>query len=243
MSNNVSANASCSAPTMKSLNTGILCLSFFGTILSLAAVFIIALSRKLRKRASNKLLINLFLADFSVCVLMMVSHLLMLDQTSESKRVKGMKDAKVFHIVLSSLMFLSIVNRITVTFDRAMAVKKPFYYQEKFNSKMVVRITLLQHAIAVIFVVILLVADYHMTHRTFLNLMQLMFITVIIAGFVALTVSNTIVFVEAKKQIAMICRVTYSDNGQKKRICIRSKECKIVRINVGMVAVLSLIHI
>jgi len=34
----------------------------------------------------------------------------------------------------------------------------------------------------------------------------------------------------------MICRETYSNNGHKQKICVRSKECKIVRINVGMVA-------
>ena len=168
---------------------------------------------------------------------MLVFHASMIDPKSKKERVEGGEDAKDFHIIMSAFMLLSITNRISVTIDRALAVKKPFYYQSKFNTRTVIKITILQYLIAVFYLVVLYLADRWMDKEGFLDLLSLMFIIVVGVGFLVLTASNIIVYIEAHRQINMICKVTYADSTKKQRTCQRQKECKIVRINFGMVIV------
>ncbi|XP_066919743.1 histamine H2 receptor-like [Clytia hemisphaerica] len=217
------------------VNIGLTCLSTIGMLLSLTAISTIVYFRKLRKRTSNKLLVNLFLADFGVCLLMLVFHALMIDPNSKKERVEGIKNAKEFHIILSAFMLLSITNRIAVTIDRALAVKKPFYYQSKFNTMTVVKITIFQDFAAVVYLVILYLAHHWMDKDGFSDLFSLLFIIVVGTGFLVLTASNIIVYIEAHRQIEMICKITYVDSTKKRRTCQIQKESKIVRINLGMV--------
>ena len=217
------------------INIALLVFSLLAAFLSLMAILIIATNRKLRQRTSNKFLLNLFSADFGVTLLMVIYHSILIYKQSE-KRVKNMEEANEFHIVISTFMFLSIVNRITVTLDRAIAVKKPFYYEDKFNGKMVIRITVLQYIVTALYLVVLIVTNTKMLDRKkYFSLMKVLFISVISLGFLALTVSNTIVYIEARKQIKTILKLTSNNHDQ--RQSSRQKEYRIVRINVGMVLV------
>lgn len=220
------------------LNISIVCLSLTGAMLSLLASMTIAYFPKLRRRASNKLLISLFGADFGVCLLMLVYHALMLDYQLDSDRIKGMGKSINFHLIISAFMFLSVINRTSVTLDRAIAVKRPFFYESKFNTKTVMKIIIGQNVLAVLYLILLFITRNCMNENAFFDVLSLAFIIVVVLGFVVLTVSNIVVFMEARKQIAMICKATtFSKDGKSKRSCQRQKECKVVRINVGMVLV------
>lgn len=221
-------------------NVAIVCLSLLGALLSALSIITILYFPKLRKRTSNKLLVNLFAADFAVSLLMLVYHALMLDFLLVDERVRGMQQAKNFHIIMSAFMFLSIVNRISVTLDRALAVKKPFYYESKFNTGMAFRIIVAQNLSAVLYFVLLYFASGWMDKEGYYDLMSLSFIIVIVIGFLVLSISNLVVFFEARKQINMICKVTFTDDNKKQKTCKRKKECKIARINIGMVFIFML---
>ena len=221
-------------------NIAIVCLSLAGSILSALSIITIVYFPKLRKRTSNKLLVNLFAADFGVSLLMLTYHSMMLDFLLDHERVRGMRKAKNFHIIMSTFMFLSIVNRITVTLDRALAVKKPYYYESKFNTSMAIRIIVVQNLSAVVYYLLLYFAKDWMSKESHFNLMSLSFITVIVIGFLALSISNIVIFLEARKQINMISKMKFTDDNKKKKTYRRKKECKIVRINFGMVFIFML---
>ena len=206
------------------VNIGLTCLSTIGMLLSFIAISIIVYFRRLRKRTSNKLLVNLFIADFGVCLLMLVFHASMIDPKSKKERVEGGEDAKDFHIIMSAFMLLSITNRISVTIDRALAVKKPFYYQSKFNTRTVIKITILQYLIAVFYLVVLYLADRWMDKEGFLDLLSLMFIIVVGVGFLVLTASNIIVYIEAHRQINMILKCSILIRMVMKVPCVEMEE-------------------
>ena len=100
---------------------------------------------------------------------------------------------------------------------------------------MAIRIIVVQNLSAVVYYLLLYFAKDWMSKESHFNLMSLSFITVIVIGFLVLSISNIVVFLEARKQITMICKMKFTDDNKKKKTRRRKKEYKIARINFGMV--------
>ena len=106
--------------------TGMVVLNVVGAVLNLFAASYIAFTRKLRKRKSNKLLWNLLSSN--MCVVVVHLSCILLYFTKDINQCEDIFFAQpVSEISISVTMSLSLFNLTSLTLDRLLAVKLPFF--------------------------------------------------------------------------------------------------------------------
>ena len=217
----------------------ILVLCIISTFLNLFAAMIIAFVGKLRKRRSNKFLLNLLISDVcaSLAILIMVSC--SLEITQDDMNFKDFVEKQLpLLIVICGFNLLSIANLISLTLDRLFAVKYPFIYQTSIKTKHVYIIISSAWILSLIYLIFLLVAWQQLEMSAIKQISSLSFLIVVLSGFVTLVLSNILIYFEAKKQLREISK-TYVDNVNRKmstKSLLQRRELRLIQINVGMVA-------
>uniref|UniRef100_A0A7M6DJL0 G-protein coupled receptors family 1 profile domain-containing protein n=2 Tax=Clytia hemisphaerica TaxID=252671 RepID=A0A7M6DJL0_9CNID len=210
-----------------------------GTLLTLVAILVIIRQKRLLRRISNKFLVNLFMANcfasFSMVgyAALALFHIHNHEHRANLQLTHVLMDEEViFYIIVVTSMILSLINRMAVTLDRLLAIKKPFFYKEKFTTKVFFIIVGVTLAIALTYFIALLVCYLYLPMKTVMLALQISFVSVIMSGFLVLNTVNYIIYREARRQLRAIAGV--SGNKNRKKQLLR-REYRLVCICIGIV--------
>ena len=213
-------------------------LSFLALLLNISVNTVMLCNKKLHRRPSNKFLLNLLISDGFVCIsLISCTAYLMAAWDDEKLFYENYPLHRTFILIIDGVVCLSVSKFLLITLDRLIAVKWPFFYEDRIHTKQVfIAITVAWVIITFACGIILIILFNALDHRTSRHLPNIAFIIVVIAGFITLLTSSGFVFVEAGKQLRAIEKifVVLNDTSNKK-IKFRKKEFRLVRINIGMI--------
>ena len=218
-------------------------LSSFALFLYIFVIAFMLRNNKLRRRPANKFMLNLFISDGIVCISFMsyAGNLLRIwdDGNTFFQNYLALQTPVVFiHVVV----VLSMLNFTLITADRLIAVKWPFFYEDRIHTKQSLIAIALVWGITVVYAIVLIILFNVLDPGTTRYLRNIILLVVVLTGFVTLFISNSFIFVEAKSQLKAIEKITHIENllvepsnisNNKKEF--RKKEFRLVRINLGLV--------
>lgn len=213
-------------------------LSSFALLLNMFLVALMLRKKKLRKRSSNKLLLNLLISDGVVCILY-ISHcvklMVNLSDATSFLEVYLRQDKTI--VLLGVAVFLSMLNLTLITLDRLIAVKWPFFYEDRIQTKQVFTAIGVVWGITISYGIAITILVNAFDFGASLYAGRVFFTAIDMTGFLALLISNYFVFVEARKQLRVLEKISikdfdHSETHKNKR---RAKECRLARINFGLV--------
>lgn len=104
-------------------------LSSIALLLNVFVNIVMLCNKKLRRRPSNKFLMNLLISDRFVCIsLISYSVYLMVTWEDEKSFYENYPLHRTFIIIIDVVVCLSVSNCSLITLDRLIAVKWPFFY-------------------------------------------------------------------------------------------------------------------
>ena len=111
-------------------------LSFLALLPNMFVITLMLRSKKLRKRRSNKLLLNFLISNVTVCITFISYNVkVMIMATNANSFVElYIKQQETVLLVLASVV-LSMLNLTFITLDRLVAVKWPFFYEDRIQTK------------------------------------------------------------------------------------------------------------
>ena len=222
----------------KAYTISFIVLSSIALLLNVFVNIVMLCNKKLRRRPSNKFLMNLLISDGFVCIsLISYSVYLMVTWEDEKSFYENYPLHRTFVIIVDVVVCLSVSNFSLITLDRLIAVKWPFFYEDSIPTKQVFIAINVVWVITVVYGIILIILFNTLDHKISRNLGKIAFIVVVIAGFITLLTTNCFVFVEARKQLRAIEKmfvIVPSDKSNKK-IEFRKKQFRLVRINIGLI--------
>ena len=202
-------------------------------------------NKKLRKRPANKFLLNLLISDAIVSILFMsyAGRLLAIwdDEKSFLEHYFMLPTLDVFFYVI---IVLSMLNFTLITVDRLIAVKWPFFYEDRIHTKQSLIAIAVVWGITIAYAIVMITLFNVLDPRTSTYLGKVTFVVIITIGFITLFISNSFVFVEAKRQLRSIEKITYSienisvepsvkSSNTQRELC--RKKFRLVRINIGLI--------
>ena len=221
--------------------TGMIVLNAVGAILNLSAAIYIAFTRKVRKRKSNKLLLNLLSSD--MCVVVVHLSCILMDFSKDINQCEDIFFVQpASQVGIAVAMSLSLFNLVSLTLDRLLAVKLPFFYQASIQTKHVYIVISGAWIISLIYFSVLLITWHVKGVSVMVDIANLSFVVIVLSGFVTLAVSNAFIYFEARKQLRKMskCLIQNLNDKYRKRYMLKRRESRLVRINVGMVAAFTL---
>ena len=220
-------------------------ISSFALFLYIFVIVLMLRNKKLRKRPANKFLLNLLISDAIVCILFMsyAGRLLAIwdDEKSFFENYFMLPALDVFFYVI---IVLSMLNFTLITVDRLIAVKWPFFYEDRIHTKQSLIAIAVVWGITIAYAIVMITLFNDLDPGTSTYLGKVTFVVIIIIGFITLFISNSFVFVEAKSQLRAIEKITYSienisvessvkSNNTQRELC--KKKFRLVRINIGLI--------
>ena len=221
----------------KTYTISFIVLSFFALLLNIFVNIVMLCNKKLRRRPSNKFLLNLLLSDGFVCVSLISYHAcLMVTGDDEESFYENYPLKRSFILFIDVVICLSVSNFSIITLDRLIAVKWPFFYEDRIHTKQAFIVITVVWVVTVAYGIILIILVNVLDHKTSRRLGHTAFIVVAITGFITLLTTNCFVFVEARKQLKAIEKISIvpSDKSNRK-LEFRQKEFRLVRINIGLI--------
>ena len=213
-------------------------LSSVALLINAFVVTIMLWNQKLRKRHSNKILLNGLISNAVVCssLISFSAHLCLVLENTQSFYYVYVRQRK-FDVLVNVLVCLSLLNFTLLTLDRLVAVKFPFFYEVKIQAKHIYFAVGFNWGFTIIFGVILLIIYVTIDPSRVLSAANIMFIVTFLCGFITLLTSNTFIFIEARKQLHAIEKLTVADRekSKEKRRMFRKKELRLVKLNIGMI--------
>ena len=233
------------SPESKNYSRSFIVLSSVAWLLYVFVIVLMLRNKTLRRRSANKFLVNLFISDGIVCIVFICYAGVLLATWNDEKSFFG-KNFRlptleiVFHIIVVSPM----LNFTLITVDRLIAVKWPFFYEERIHTKQsfIAIATVWGITTAYAIALITLVCVYDAGSSRYLA--KIIFIVVVIAGFITLFISNSFVFLEAMRQLRAVTKTTLciqniseqpSSKSTNKEKEFRKKEFRLVRMNIGQI--------
>ena len=211
-------------------------------------IFVITLTlrnKKLRRRPANKFLLNLFISDGIVCISFMsyAGKLLAIwdDKRSFFDNYLTLQTPVIFIYV--AIVF-SMLNFTLITVDRLIAVKWPFFYMDRIHTKQSLIAIAIVWGITIAYAILIITIFSVLDTGTTRYLGNIIFVVVVITGFITLFISNSFVFVEARGKLRALEKITHSianiivepsDKSKNKEKEFRKKEFRLVRINIGLI--------
>ena len=211
-------------------------------------IFVITLTlrnKKLRRRPANKFLLNLFISDGIVCIsfLSYAGKLLAIwdDKRSFFDNYLSLQTPVIFIYV--AIVF-SMLNFTLITVDRLIAVKWPFFYMDRIHTKQSLIAIAIVWGITIAYAILIITIFSVLDTATTRYLGNIIFVVVVITGFITLFISNSFVFVEARGKLRAFEKITHgitniivepSDKSKNKEKEFRKKEFRLVRINIGLI--------
>ena len=103
-----------------------------------------------------------------------------------------------FYVVI----ILSLLNFTLITADRLIAVKWPFFYIGRIHTKQsLISIAIVVWGVAIVYAIVMITLFSVLDGETSKYLGDITFIAVVITGFITLFISNSFVFVEARRHL------------------------------------------
>ena len=210
-------------------------------------IFVIALTlrnKKLRRRPANKFLLNLFISDGIVCISFIFYAGQLLAVWDDEKSFFGnylMLQTPVIFIHVS--VVFSMLNFILITADRLIAVKWPFFYMDRIHTKQSLIAIAIAWGITIAYAILMITIVSVLDLGTTRYLGNVIFLVVVIIGFITLFISNSFVFVEARGKLRAFEKITHvienmvepSGKSKNKEKEFRKKEFRLVRVSIGLI--------
>ena len=245
MSNRISGTFKSSRSSHKSYPISLIALSSFALLLDILVIVLMLCKKKLRQRPANKFLLNLLISDGIVCISLITYEGRLLAVWDDSKSlVENYHMLQSFVIFLYVAVVLSMLNLTLITPDRLIAVKWPFFYEDKVHTKQSFIAVAVVWGITIAFAIVLVTLFNILHPQTLRYIVNATFVAVVLTGFITLLVSNSFVFVEARAQLKAIEKVAYSienislepsDKENNKEKEFRKKEFRLVKNNIGLI--------
>ena len=220
-------------------------ISSFALLLHIFVIVLVLRNKKLRRRPANKFLLNLLISDAIVCILFMsyAGKLLSIwnDQKSFFDYYFMLPTLDVFFYVI---IVPSMLNFTLITVDRLIAVKWPFFYEDKIHTKQSLIAIAAVWGITLAYAIVMITLFNVLDPRTLKYLGEITFVVIITTGFTTLLISNSFVFVEARRQLRAIEKITHSIENITAEPSLKSsntrreswkKKFRLVRINIGLI--------
>ena len=220
---------------------GIIVLSIITMICNAIIVFIIARSRELRKRPSNKFLLNLMVSDLSVGIVMLCFSASVMALNSEEHEAEDHKPAPAaIGLLRGVLILLSVTNMILLSGDRLYAVKWTYRYIEVFTAGNVHTAVTVPWFLSVIYFIILLsliLNGNHETEKTAAHSIYVSFDVIAIIGFIILSSSSIAIYKAARSQLRRMRKtsVIAPTGALEMEKGFTAKERRLALINIGIV--------
>ena len=217
----------------------IIIIAVIAIITNLFLIIIISTRQKIRKRRSNKFLLNLLVSDFIVAVTSLCFSALVLAVKMEDHGYDdGEKPPIVLALMINIFIMLIILNVIILSIDRLLAVIWTFHYLASVKSIHVNIVLFGPWMFGIIyFLTLLTVCRITEVREIASELLFISFDILIIFGFLILVVSNSFIFKEARTQLIAISRTNVStmDEPKEKEKKLKQRECRLALINIGIV--------
>ena len=220
-------------------------LSSFALLLNIFVIVLMLRKKNLRRRPANKFLLNLLVSDGIVCLsfISYAGHLLTKwdDTKSFFENYFILQNSVVFFYVV---VVLSMLNFTLITIDRLIAVKWPFFYMNRIHTRESFIAIAVVWGIIITYMVIMITLFNVLLPQTSRYLGNVTFVAVVIVGFITLFISNSFVFVEARRHLRRIEQITYnienislelSNKSNSTEEAFRKKEFRLARINIGLI--------
>ena len=155
-----------------------------------------------------------------------------------------------YFILQSCIIFVDVVvvllmlNFTLITVNPLIAVNWPLFYVGRIHTKESFIAIAVVWGITVVYAVVMITFFNVLDPLTSTYLGNIAFVIVIIAGFITLFISNSFVFVEARRHLRRAEKISCSiknisvepsDKSNNKEKEIRKKEFRLVRINIGLI--------
>ena len=214
-------------------------LSFLALLPNMFVITLMLRSKKLRKRRSNKLLLNFLISNVTVCITFISYNVKVMIMASNANSFVELyiKQQETVLLVLVSVV-LSMLNLTFITLDRLVAVKWPFFYEDRIQTKHIFAAIGIVWGVVIIYGIIMTILSMVYDSEYFYQYLgQVIFIVVVMNGFITLSTSNFFVFLEARRQLKAIEKISVEllDDSKTKKNKRRAKEFRVARINVGLV--------
>ena len=147
-------------------------------------------------------------------------------------------------IFVDVVVVLSMLNFTLITVNPLIAVNWPLFYVGRIHTKESFIAIAVVWGITVVYAVVMVTFFNVLDPLTSTYLGNIAFVIVIIAGFITLFISNSFVFVEARRHLRRAEKISCSiknisvepsDKSNNKEKEIRKKEFRLVRINIGLI--------
>nr|XP_047136780.1 D(1)-like dopamine receptor [Hydra vulgaris] len=203
----------------------------------LLACFLLRNNKHILKRKSNKFLFNMVLSDTCVSIATVCFAASIISDKRLSTDAMFHTQQQHWLILIAAFAPISISNLMLLTIDRVIAVTKPFFYTDKFLNKYVYYFISISWLFAVLDILTFeLLATYvEVFHELFYTILHSCLVCFISLGLITLTLSNFFIFVEARRQLHKINAL--SANQLNHKTLGHAKECRLIRITIGLVMV------
>ena len=218
-------------------------LSSFALLLDIFVIALMLRSKKLRRRPANKFILNLLISDGTLCISFISFNGHLISNWNDKKSSENSFIFQTSIVFFYVAVVLSMLNFTLITVDRLIAVKWPFFYEGRIDTKRSFIAIAVVWGIAIVYAILMITFFNILDPGTARYLGNVTFVVVVITGFVTLFISNSFVFVEARSQLKAIEKITHSienlsvepgDKSSNKKE-FRKKEFRLVRINIGLI--------
>ena len=117
---------------------------------------------------------------------------------------------RIFHILFYVVVVLSMLNFTLITADRLIAVKRPFFYMNRIYTKQSFIAIAIIWGFTIAYAILMITIFSVLYLRTSKYLGSITFLAVVITGFMALFISNSFVFVEARRHLRRLEKISRS---------------------------------
>ena len=147
-------------------------------------------------------------------------------------------------IFVDVVVVLSMLNFTLITVNPLIAVNWPLFYVGRIHTKESFIAIAVVWGITVVYAVVMITFFNVLDPLTSTYLGNIAFVVVVIARFITLFISNSFVFVEARRHLRRAEKISCSiknisvepsDKSNNKEKEIRKKEFRLVRINIGLI--------
>ena len=131
---------------------------------------------------------------------------------------------------------LSLLNLILLTLNRLIAIKWPLIYSDRITKKHIYFSVVLVWVISTVYDIVVIAVYCTLDPEKILQIANTGVVVTVIFGFLVLVISNSFIFVEAKKQMKTLKKISrnFLENESSNRKKFNKLEYRIIYRNIGI---------
>ena len=219
----------------------IIVFSILTIMFNFLVIFILSYYPKLRRRNSNKFLLNLMISNLCVgFVMLCFGTFVIVSNYGEHTFANHTKPPIAISLMFGVLILLSVMNMILLSGDRLYTVKWTFRYFDSVKSRQVYIAIILPWIISVIYL-ITLITLLQLGNENIQDIVQhviyISFDTIAFLGFLTLAVTCSVIYKVARVQLVRISRTSVTDtiNFKQRKKKLKFREIRLALINIGLI--------